>query len=303
MDTAGTAWESNGLLCPSIIHRRNRLPNNGGHKKDGHLSSSIITAGAARKSIGMRPFAIFWSTFLRILWCFKNMLLARYSSRKITKTFTSVNMNMMVQRPVWPLWRESIIPIFLENCVEAVVVLDSGQIVANVRKKICCSPAVVYELDLPHGTKLRILNTHFHHDTAKKARGHVLAYAAVLDMYASMIKRHDVHLLIGDFNQAAPKMVNELGPKLEVPIFEDCRHPALDDCMCIFSLGGKVPGHFSNIKRWQHLEGAHWPLAKHYGEKPGRTPDRRNLRKVRGRERWKKARAKGRWEYWTKYWR
>ena len=59
---------------------------------------------------------------------------------------------------------------FYENCVDAVFVLDSGQIVANVRKKTSSSPAVVYELDLPHGTKLRILNTHFHHETAKKAK-------------------------------------------------------------------------------------------------------------------------------------
>ena len=214
--------------------------------------------------------------------------------------FTSVNMNILVRRPVWPSWRGSIIPTLWNIAFRRWLFL----ILDKLLRKTTAVPllsftSLIYRTARNFASLTRIFITRL----PKKSKGHALAHVEVFDMYASMINKHGVQLLIGDFNQAARKMVSELGPRLKVPIFEDCRHPAHDDCICIFSLGGKLPGHFCNIKKWQHLQGAHWPLAKHYGEKPGRTPDRGYLRKVKGRRRWEKARAKGKLQFWPDYWR
>ena len=165
--------------------------------------------------------------------------------------------------------------------------LESRRVVVQ-KKGPCVTPATVVEVELPHGAPLRILNTHFHHMTAKKAKGHSDGHRDVLQMYADMILRHGVHLLMGDFNQAAPHMVQEFQPLLgRVRIHADSHHPTFEDCMCIFSLGEpRPPGRDSEFKEWEPRNAAHRPLARNYGCKPKRTAVNDKARRQRAHERW-----------------
>ena len=173
-------------------------------------------------------------------------------------------------------------------CISAVNMLASRTIVCKGN----CTPVMVVECLLPHGASLIIVNTHFHHNTAKRVSGHARAYTTVLDLYAELIKKHKAHLLIGDFNQAAPHMVSELQARLPMDVHSDSHHPTFEDCICIFGLGSKAPGRHSDISIWKHLNGAHWPLARHFGSVPRRTDAKKNERKRKGYERWATAKAK-----------
>ena len=73
------------------------------------------------------------------------------------------------------------------------------------------TPIMVAEVFLPHRSlPLAIVNVHFHHKVAAQRPGYRLPYRKVLDLIAKMIDKHKAHLLIGDFNQAAPQIVHEL---------------------------------------------------------------------------------------------
>ena len=103
---------------------------------------------------------------------------------------------------------------------------------------------------------------------------------------------YKAQLLIGDFNQAAPHMASELKTRFGLEVHADSHHPEYEDCICIFGIGSKAPGHDSDISVWRHLNGAHWPLARHYGSKPKRTDAGAENRKRKSLERWAASKAK-----------
>ena len=143
---------------------------------------------------------------------------------------------------------------------------------------------------------VRIINVHFHHNTAKKATGHKEKYKQVLDTIARCIAKYDAQLLIGDFNQAAPTMVMEMEKRFGLhrrSVFADSHHPR-NSCICIFSLGGVPPGNDSDISKCKHLNGAHWPLARNFGVKPKRTAEAMANRRTKAHARWDASKKKTR---------
>ena len=110
-------------------------------------------------------------------------------------------------------------------------------------------------------------------------------------MIEHMARNYSAHLLIGDFNQAAPKMVPELKAR-GMDVYADSHHPKFEDCICIFGFGPKAPGRNSNISVWTHLNGAHWPLARHFGSQPKKTEAGAAKRSWKSRERLQLAKAK-----------
>ena len=151
--------------------------------------------------------------------------------------------------------------------VTAIKLLECQIISANNGNK---TPIMAVEIFLPHNKRFLILNVHFHHNTAKKAPGHSQKNIEVVDLLAEFIKRHSAHLLIGDFNQAARTMVQNLQQRLGMQINEDYVEPFFKDCICIFSLGRKPPGKPGQI--WgETLKGAHPVVIRHYGYGAGRS--------------------------------
>ena len=173
-------------------------------------------------------------------------------------------------------------------CISAIDLLACRTIICKGN----ITAMMVAQVHRPEGIPIVIVNMHFHHNTAKKAPGHSQSYRDVLDLLVDLIRTHNAVLLIGDFNQAAPHMVAELKDRLPMPIHADSHHPTFKDCICIFGLGAQAPGQDSDISIWKHLNGAHWPLARHYGSKPKRTEQGEASRKRKSLERWAAAKAR-----------
>jgi exonuclease III len=175
-------------------------------------------------------------------------------------------------------------------CIESVTLLEFDEVVAKEKKK-CYTAIMVAEIRGASGYAVRIVNVHFHPDTARKESGHKLKFEEVLDRIAALITKHHAHLLIGDFNRASTDMVHHLQSR-KVVIREDSRHPLLDDCIRIFSIGPAAPGRDSKVAHWRHINGAHWPIARHFGSEPARTEAGAASRKRKGFERLEASKAK-----------
>ena len=181
-----------------------------------------------------------------------------------------------------------------KSSISAVTLLDARVIKA---KRNSCTPLMVAKVDLPHGTSLVICNVHFHHNTAKafiphQGVGHLEKYFEVLYSIAEVIVTHQAHLLIGDFNMAAPQMQEDL-QELRIDLHAVQHHPTWKDCMCIFSAGPKPPGKDTEFKKWTWVdESEHRPLAMHFGLSPSRRARGRHARAQRGHDRWNAAKAK-----------
>ena len=67
---------------------------------------------------------------------------------------------------------------------------------------------MVVRIDLPHGKAVKILNMYFSYHQAKKEVGYKDAYKQVINKMVELITNHGVHLLVGDFNGAASKMID-----------------------------------------------------------------------------------------------
>jgi len=108
-------------------------------------------------------------------------------------------------------------------------------------------------------TKIRILNTHFHHKPAKKMKGFCLAHDHIMEILAITIQQFNIHIVTGDFNQASGDISSLLSVRLGLPVYIIGKH--IDD-ECIMVLCFQLPQYNDgNIACWQHLNGAHWPVA------------------------------------------
>ena len=101
---------------------------------------------------------------------------------------------------------------------------------------------------------------------------------------------------MGDFNQAISVMEAKLQEALGgVSVSLDTsRAGDHEDCIAIYCVGQKAPSRDSDVKYWKHLNGAHWPLARHYGKKPKRKAEAESSRKQKSWDRWAAAKKRAR---------
>ena len=87
-------------------------------------------------------------------------------------------------------------------------------------------------------------------------------------------------MLIGDFNQAAQHMVTDLQQHLlDTNVHLYAHDPGFEDCLAIFGFGIKAPTKETQLKRWKQLNGAHRPIALHFGKDSKRNDEAAASRK------------------------
>ena len=122
---------------------------------------------------------------------------------------------------------------------------------------------MVVEAQCANGSRVRILNTHFHHLPAKREKGFSRAHDHIMEIIAVLIQLYNVHIVTGDFNQASDDITARLIQRLGVPAYLLARHHEFECILVIvFSLPPYSP---TNIAIWKNLNGAHWPIALNFG--------------------------------------
>ena len=155
-------------------------------------------------------------------------------------------------------------PNFLKPCVTSLKCLATINVShPGPGNNFYNTPIMVVEAVCVNGSKVRLLNTHFHHNPAKREKGFSRAHDHIMEIIAVLIQLYNVHIVTGDFNQASDDITSRLIRRLGVPAFLLARHHELD---CILVIVFKLPPYSpTSISLWKNLNGAHWPIALNFG--------------------------------------
>ena len=111
-------------------------------------------------------------------------------------------------------------PSFHRPCINSLKCLVTVNVShPGPQKRFLNTPIMVVEAECANGSKVRMLNTHFHHMPAKREKGFSRAHDHIMEIIAVLIQLYNVHIVTGDFNQAADEITSRLMLRLGVPAF------------------------------------------------------------------------------------